>query len=641
MSKRPNRPASKTMTNKNFDKLKTMAPPKQKQSLFNMYLADLPKDFFEKILLLEMEITNNFDIDSLNELIQLYSTAIEFYMDNEPMKAKSYQNRMEYLLTDKDILLRLAMNKSSSEKKPEKILTSSQKKKKNKQLSIVKKVNFELEMNDDIKEISAKKTQFYSSLNKKSKESVKEMLDNELNKQSSNWKKKLMMKKSLKRSRDAFSELSDRGHEKIESRLGTLHRRRKDSKSGLGDTNDVGVVSKFSDDENGKVIRNEELTEDKEVELEQILVIREEKEEEERISRESRGRKMSGKSEKNVEKEVDKDMLKEEENIDKSNNKENAEAMNEVKKNIEDNDIESGDKNMEINSFVNSEKDNNNNNNNNEVNQKRSELNLTTSLQEKQNHDRNIVDKNNANSVSFSNDIRHDPTTKVSFPFQEELRKIEIDKEILSQIEEKINVFENAMSGNKESEINTSSEVNSNGNISNNNKEKGENNTENDGSDGSVETDYQINVEEIPVKFQGTYYEIEEKINGYINEFNSYYSKNIFQSFSDELKKLYEEKYKQYIDIKNYYYSNIKDTEYQLDKSEITEAEKITLELNLENLKEQQQNEIDKIEDNYNELIKNKIQEFKLNSFKNDSGVQLIEEQLKLDIYAIINDAFI
>ena len=51
------------------------------------------------------------------------------------------------------------------------------------------------------------------------------------------------------------------------------------------------------------------------------------------------------------------------------------------------------------------------------------------------------------------------------------------------------------------------------------------------------------------------------------------------------------------------------------------------------------QYQIDIIFDKFNELINRKINEFKMKSFKS-VGIQLIEEQLKLDIYSIINESF-
>ena len=61
--------------------------------------------------------------------------------------------------------------------------------------------------------------------------------------------------------------------------------------------------------------------------------------------------------------------------------------------------------------------------------------------------------------------------------------------------------------------------------------------------------------------------------------------------------------------------------------------EKLTL------LKEDQEHQIGIIEFQYNSLINQKISDFKLTSFKSNVGLQLMEEQLKLDIYHIINDA--
>ena len=43
---------------------------------------------------------------------------------------------------------------------------------------------------------------------------------------------------------------------------------------------------------------------------------------------------------------------------------------------------------------------------------------------------------------------------------------------------------------------------------------------------------------------------------------------------------------------------------------------------------------------NLKKKIMDNISEFKLNSFKNDSRIQLLEEKVKLDIYSLINEAF-
>ena len=60
----------------------------------------------------------------------------------------------------------------------------------------------------------------------------------------------------------------------------------------------------------------------------------------------------------------------------------------------------------------------------------------------------------------------------------------------------------------------------------------------------------------------------------------------------------------------------------------------------IDSLKEEQKDQIDKITDEYNELIDKKIVEFKQTFFKKDIGINLMEEQLKLEIYTMINEAF-
>ena len=120
--------------------------------------------------------------------------------------------------------------------------------------------------------------------------------------------------------------------------------------------------------------------------------------------------------------------------------------------------------------------------------------------------------------------------------------------------------------------------------------------------------------------------------------FNAFFYKEIFQNFFSELKKLIDEKYEKYIEISANYHSQIKENEFLIDKDspeEYKEAIKQSIEL----LKEDQEHQIGIIEFQYNSLINQKISDFKLTSFKNNVGLQLMEEQLKLDIYHIINDA--
>ena len=157
-------------------------------------------------------------------------------------------------------------------------------------------------------------------------------------------------------------------------------------------------------------------------------------------------------------------------------------------------------------------------------------------------------------------------------------------------------------------------------------------------SEGSNQSESKIKISEIPTRYQEVCDSIEDKINKYMNEFNELFYKEIFQNFFLELKKLIDEKYDKYIEISTNYHSQIKENEFLIDPdspSEYQEAIKQSIEL----LKEDQEHQIGIIEFQYNSLITQKISDFKLSSFKSNIGLQLIEEQLKLDIYQIINEA--
>lgn len=57
----------------------------------------------------------------------------------------------------------------------------------------------------------------------------------------------------------------------------------------------------------------------------------------------------------------------------------------------------------------------------------------------------------------------------------------------------------------------------------------------------------------------------------------------------------------------------------------------------VEALKEEQEQELERIEDHYDKLVIEAQNNFKNISFKNNPGVQLIEEKFKLDLYNLIN----
>lgn len=145
----------------------------------------------------------------------------------------------------------------------------------------------------------------------------------------------------------------------------------------------------------------------------------------------------------------------------------------------------------------------------------------------------------------------------------------------------------------------------------------------------------------VPAKFQSTYYQLESMMQSYMDDFNNYYYKDIFEQFASKLKEIYDQKYTKYIDVSVEYHTQIKKNEHILENTDnLSEEKREEIQQIIDSLKDEQQNQIAKIEDEFNRLIVAKVNEFKLNSFKNNSGIQLMEEQLKLDIYSLITESF-
>ena len=188
-------------------------------------------------------------------------------------------------------------------------------------------------------------------------------------------------------------------------------------------------------------------------------------------------------------------------------------------------------------------------------------------------------------------------------------KKIEVDEDIKKILNEKLKSLENLINTNPPEEENIKEKI------------------------------PEFSLENIPPKFQNSYLTIKDKINKYIEAFNKYFYKDIFESFYFKLKRLVDEKYNKYIEISTTYHSQIKEFEFLLE-DEINEEKQKDIQFTIDSLKEEQQHEIDRIEDYYNGVISDKINEFKVTSCKSNPGLELMEEKLKLDIYTIINEIF-
>ncbi len=212
---------------------------------------------------------------------------------------------------------------------------------------------------------------------------------------------------------------------------------------------------------------------------------------------------------------------------------------------------------------------------------------------------------------------------------EEKDKNIEIDEKIMTSVNERMDLLMKLIDDIENNKIaNEDDEDNLN--------EKNEIKEESD-----IFPDINKNIIEVPLKFQAAYYQIENLINNYMDQFNSFFFKDIFDAFASNLKDIYDNKYKKYTEVRLEYHHQIKENEHILEiNPDYSEEKKAEINQIIDSLKDEQQNQIAKIEDEFNRLIVSKVNEFKINSFKNNSGILLIEEKLKLDIYSIINDSF-
>ena len=526
---------------------------------------NLPKHFFEDIINYEIDLSEDFTLEKLNLLIKQYSIAIQFYLENEPQKAKAYQNRMEYLLTDKEILLNLKKEKNENYKSQ----STKQLINKSKAFKIIK--NNYMIKSEDIKKLDIK-DKVNDVINdkdiKNNKQNITKIIENEVKKQNQKWKQKLVKKKENKNKLFMTPNPSD---ERINlifkgNDLLSFNPNKKEK-------NKYNEINEDSGEESDQKENNNDNNEINDIEI---------------IKQRHNNRELDNAQ---GDKSINENIIKKENNIE-LNKSDEVEDNNEYEENLKNKHniiekIQELDKNTKI------EEDNKIGNN----------IILKESMEEFKNTNNNIKE----NSIINKDNI---------------IKNIEPDEEIIKIIYEKMNIINNINIDKEEEDENNQEECLNINNIINN--------TDNNSKE----------IETIPYKFKGAYLNIGERMNNYIIELKKYFYNAIFGQFYDKLKELYDLKYKKYIEIKNEYHASITENEFLLENEEnLNENKKKELIQIIESLKEELQLQIYKIDDEFNGLINTNINEFKLSYFK-IINIQLIEEQLKLDIYSIINEAF-
>ena len=493
---------------------------------FKLALTELPESFFEEMILTEIDLSEEFTMDKLQNLIRLYSEAIEYYMQYDPSQVRYFQGRMEILLTNTDTLKKLKKQSQAMDKKEEnnKVGESSDKnninmdeikenKNKNKGKSqLIKEIELRTD-NLDFNNISNEVNKVmgdYDINNPQNKKGI-DIITEDLNKQSEKWKEKLKKKKNFLRN----SDISRFKHQR-------------------------GISLDLMKAKSENIIRD---------------------------------------SKTSYKKEKDKEMVGMNK-FEKMKNMFSEEIFEEVK---EENEGEGSDKE-------------------NEIKVKDDKL-------------KDLKDNKNKN-----------PEEKEDL----EEKKIEenIDEKILQSVNERMKLLTKLIDDIENNKLSKDDEEETIQENNNQNKEK----------EGFTSLS---NIIKVPLKFQSTYFQVENLIIQYMDQFNNFFFKEIFEQFASNLKEIYDNKYKKYIDVSLEYHHQIKENEHLLENhKDFSEEKKAEIQQIIDSLKEEQQNQIATIEDEFNRLIVSKVNEFKLDSFKNNSGILLIEERLKLEIYSIINESF-
>ena len=160
----------------------------QSQRTGKTKITSLPPNFFEQVLVCEIQMKKGFSMVTLQKLINYYSQAIEYYESiNDPRFAR-YSKSLQLLLMQPEVMKHINLQTSKG-----KIKVQKQERK--------KAVMNELHNVDKIynkKENDVAKNLITQSKEQEKKEDLNKVIKNELDEQKSNFKKKLEEKKRKK-----------------------------------------------------------------------------------------------------------------------------------------------------------------------------------------------------------------------------------------------------------------------------------------------------------------------------------------------------------------------------------------------------------------------------------------------------------
>lgn len=71
-------------------------------TFFSMQVKQLPKNFAEQVMELEMklEFAESYELETVKQLNDLYRLAVEYYIHEDPTKARHFQRKLTSLLSN-------------------------------------------------------------------------------------------------------------------------------------------------------------------------------------------------------------------------------------------------------------------------------------------------------------------------------------------------------------------------------------------------------------------------------------------------------------------------------------------------------------------------------------------------------------
>ena len=535
----------------------------------------LPKNFFEKIITTEMELSEGFDQEKFISLFELYQKAIKYYTIKDKTKVEAYKNRMEGILTQKETLQNLA----------------NAKKKKDEKKNIIKifKKRFK-EQTQDIKteEIREKVKLLLKDviiLMKYDEKNFKRNIKKEIINQRNNWKKNLYIKRAIKNSNKSLKSIESLNKHgpttDEESSEFTFSKMNDNNSEYLNLLNEIdGRNTVKSDSEELYSIIGDSYEED-----ESNII------DEESSEKNSNTNRILFKSNK----------IPAIHEIDEDEDEEYDKGLKYIRNNIED---------IIINNHFKSH----------------SSKYLPSLVLPPANED-NSQEKKKKNDINLQNDVMNAigvvnknlriGRRKKSI-FINRVKELDVDEEIKQITSEKMKKIDKILD---ELDVIDSEDES------------------NHSTKSLPDVSQKNYIEKLPSNLRKTFLEVEEKLKKYVDQLNNYYYKEIFDKFLLRLKKIYDDKYDRYIKVNEDYHSNIKENEFILDNEEnLSEDDKMQIKNICECLREEQKDQSNELLYEYNNNIRILINDFKHNFFKTNIGTQLLEEKLMLDIFKMMNE---